>query len=190
MPNPAIVAQAAAVAAPIVEDVYKKARSEAAKAVKIAVKALKCKLYPCRCEVQKRSAAYLATYATVVKEAKAAADGGDFVTGYALASAAANLDQVQPFAGYLSSSGSKPPDCTWATGAETMATKAILADALADGYEANAQYQLDRGEGGTHRAAGAGIPTPLIIGGAVLAAALLLGGGLAGGRRGGRSNGN
>ena len=76
MPNPAIVAQAAAVAAPIVEDVYKKARSEAAKAVKIAVKALKCKLYPCRCEVQKRSAAYLATYATVVKEAKAAADGG------------------------------------------------------------------------------------------------------------------
>lgn len=189
MPNPVIVAQAAAVAAPIVEDVYKKAQGIAQKAITDAVKALKCNLYPCRCEVQKRNAAYLSTYATVMKEAKSAADGGDFVTGYALATSAANLDRVQPFAGYLSSSGSKPPNCTWTTGAETMATKAILADALADGYEANAQYQMERGQGGTHRAAGAGIPTPLLIGGAVLAAALLLGGGFAGGRRGGGSNG-
>jgi hypothetical protein len=176
MPNPVIVAQAAAVAAPIVADVFKKAQSEAAKAVKIAIKALKCKLYPCRCEIQKRNARYLATFVTLVEEAKASADGGDFVTAYALATAAGSLDQVQPFAGYLTSSGSKPPNCTWTTAAATMATNGIYADALADGFEANAERQLGRGEGGTHRARPAGGISPVLIGGALLLGALVLAG--------------
>ena len=178
MPSPVLVAQAAAVAAPIIDDVYKKARVEAAKAVKAAIKKLKCTLYPCRCEVAKRNASYVATYNTVIAEAKDAADGGDFVTGYALASAAANLGDVQPFAGFLASRGSKPPDCTWESGPAAFATKAILANALADGYEANAEYQMQRGEGGTHRPkTGEALGAPLLIGGALILGAMLLAGG-------------
>ena len=191
MPNPVLVAQAAAVAAPIIQDVFKKAQGVASKAVNDAIKAIKCKLYPCRCEIQKRNARYVSTYGTVVKEAKLAAGAGDYVTAYALAAAAANLEAVQPFAGYLSSRGDDPPNCTWATGPVTFATKGILADALADGYEANAQMQMERGEGGTHRPRGVGgIPTPVLIGGALLLGALVLGGGFAGARRRGTSNGN
>ena len=189
MPNPLLIAQAAAVAAPIIQDVFKTAKRQAENAVKDALKAIKCALYPCRCVVEERSVAYVTTYDTVVKEAKSAADGGDFVTAYALASAAATLSEKPPFSGYLASRGSDPPHCTWGSGPATFATRRILADALADGYEMNAGEQLQRGEGGTHRPRkrGGAIGAPVLIGGALLLGALVL----AGGRRGGgRKNGD
>ena len=176
--DPMTATAAASVAAPVVSDAFEKAAKIAEGAVKGALKAIECKLYPCRCTVEKRAASFKATWQTLINEAKGAADAGDFVSAYALADAASELGQIQPFLGYVTSSGSKPPNCTWTTGPQLYAQKRAVAQALREGYQANAGGQLSVGQGGFYgvkpAAAGAGA---LLAGGLLLALLLAMRGG-------------
>lgn len=168
--DPMTATAAASVAAPVVADAIDKAASVAEKAVKGALRAIKCKLYPCRCTVEARSASFKATWQTLITEAKNAAKAGDWVSAYALADAASELGQVQPFLGYVTSSGSKPPNCTWTTGAALYAQKRAVAQAYREGYQDNAGSQLQAGSGGFYGVSQAGgIGAALVVGGVLLA---------------------
>lgn len=167
--DPITASSAAAAAAPILKDALGQALKLGEQAAKDVLKTVKCKLYPCRCTVEQRAASFKATFGTLINEAKAAAKGGDWVSAYALADAASELGQVQPFLGYVTSSGSKPPNCTWTSGPGLYAQKRAIAEALREGYQTNAGDQLSRGGGGTHRVRKAtGGATPLLLGGAVI----------------------
>jgi len=168
--DPATATAAATVAAPVVKDALSKAAQVAESAVKGAIKAIQCKLYPCRCTVEKRSVSFKATWQTLINEAKGAAKAGDYVSAYALADAASELGQVQPFLGYVQSAGSKPPNCTWSTGAALYAQKRSVASALREGYQNLAGSQLQSGSGGFYgvKAAG-GVGGALVLGAVVIA---------------------
>ena len=179
--DPATMSLIASQGAPILKDGLAKAEKAATKAVNDALKALKCKLYPCRCVVQRRAISYRTTAEVLITEAKDAADAGDWVSAYTLADAAGALRGIEPFASYFTSSGSKPPNCTWETGGQTAAKIEAVAGALSDAYEANATSQAQAGGGGGYRVkTGPDMATLAAVGGGLAILAILA-------SRGGRS---
>ena len=115
--------------------------------------------YPETHRHKQRNAKYKAAMNALLKEAKAAAASGDFVSAYAIATAAQGL-------------GSLPPYGSWSQikGARTQMT--ATAATFAKAYAAKASPQLEQGAGGFYKGASS-IPWGIIAAGIATAALFL-----------------
>ena len=116
-------------------------------------------LYPGEHRHKQRNAKYKAAMNALLKEAKAAAAAGDYVSAYAIALAAQGL-------------GSLPPYASWPqiTGARTQMS--ATAGTFAKAYAAKAAPQIQQGAGGFYKGASS-IPWGIIAAGIATAALFL-----------------
>lgn len=129
---------------------------------------VECGIDPAKCRNRERKERYKALAGKLLEEAKKAASSGDYVTGYAFAQAALELDTKPPFTWYFK-------NMPGGGQLERISVQA-KAEAMATGYRKQAELQAEEGKGGTFKPAAFPAWLPYAAG----AAALLL---VMGGRR-------
>ena len=120
---------------------------------------IECTIDPAKCRWRERKEKYIKLANALLAESKKAGDAKDYVTAYAFAEAASNLDTQPPFLDWFSR---MPGGSSVKIGVE------VKADAMALGYRKNAEAQAKAGKGGTHKPGGLPEWLPYAAGAAAL----------------------
>ena len=143
MIDPMTAAAITTAAAPVVKDGMKAAKKAAAPIVDAAIDWIRCEIIegPTECRHRKARELYAQTMNQLLAQARAAAAGNDWITAYAIAEAAADLQEAAAFVGHLN--------------AQVIAQWDSIAEALSQTYGTKAGIDYQAGKRPTYRAPGA-----------------------------------